>query len=104
MRLQLNNCVEVPGEFVFRPGGIHRWPEERGSGRIVSRKLAGEVGASGGRRLPTGLVVGLPYLKHAYNESDDSECERKAQDTHFQFFCGCRLSAKRGGPGIWTVG
>jgi len=34
------------------------------------------------------LMVGLLYLKHAYNESDESVCERWAQDVYFQFFCG----------------
>lgn len=33
-------------------------------------------------------MVGLLYLKHAYNESDESVCERWAQDVYFQFFCG----------------
>jgi IS5 family transposase len=34
-------------------------------------------------------MVGLLYLKHAYNESDESVCERWAQDPDFPFpFCG----------------
>lgn len=33
-------------------------------------------------------MVGLLYVKHAYNESDESVCERWAQDVYFQFFCG----------------
>jgi transposase, IS5 family len=33
-------------------------------------------------------MAGLLYLKHAYNESDESVCERWAQDVYFQFFCG----------------
>lgn len=28
------------------------------------------------------LMVGLLYLKHAYNESDESVCERWAQDVY----------------------
>lgn len=39
-------------------------------------------------RLPIRLMAGLLYLKHAYNESDESVCERWAQDVYFQFFCG----------------
>jgi IS5 family transposase len=35
-------------------------------------------------------TFGLLCLKHAYNESDESVCERWAQDVCvlFQFFCG----------------
>jgi len=46
------------------------------------------VGAAGRPRLPIRLLVGLLYLKHAYNESDESVCERWAQDVYFQYFCG----------------
>jgi transposase, IS5 family len=44
--------------------------------------------AAGRPRLPLRLMVGPLYLKHAYNESDESACERWAQDVYFQFFCG----------------
>ncbi|KAI3611822.1 IS1478 transposase (plasmid) [Cupriavidus necator H850] len=33
-------------------------------------------------------MVVLLYLKHAYNESDESVCERWAQDVYYQFFSG----------------
>jgi len=55
---------------------------------VSSQELAGGVSAAGRPRLPVRLMVGLLYLKHAYNESDDSVCERWAQDVYFQFFCG----------------
>jgi transposase, IS5 family len=32
--------------------------------------------------------LGLLYLKHAYTESDETECERWAQDVYSQFCCG----------------
>ncbi len=48
----------------------------------------GGVSAAGRPRLPLRLMVGLLYLKHAYNESDESVCERWAQDVYFQYFCG----------------
>jgi IS5 family transposase len=55
----------------------------------VAPKLAGAgVSAAGRPRLSIRLMVGLLYLKHAYNESDESVCERWAQDVYFQFFCG----------------
>jgi transposase, IS5 family len=51
--------------------------------------LAGAGASVAGRpRLPIRLMVGLLYLKHAYNESDESVCERWTQDVYFQFFCG----------------
>ena len=53
-----------------------------------SLELAGGVSAAGRPRLPMRLMVGLLYLKHAYNESDETVCERWAQDVYFQFFCG----------------
>jgi transposase, IS5 family len=55
----------------------------------VAPALAGVgVSAAGRPRLPVRLMVGLLYLKHTYNESDESVCERWAQDVYFQFFCG----------------
>jgi IS5 family transposase len=61
---------------------------------VSSQELAG-VSAAGRPRLPVRLMVGLLYLKHAYNESDDSVCERWAQDVYFQFFCGEEYSQPR---------
>ena len=52
-------------------------------------KLAGAGVSTAGRpRLPIRLMVGLLYLKHAYNLSDEAVCERWAQDVYFQHFCG----------------
>jgi IS5 family transposase len=55
---------------------------------VSSQELAGGVSVAGRPRLPVRLMVGLLYLKHTYNESDESVCERWAQDVYFQFFCG----------------
>lgn len=55
---------------------------------VSPMELAGGISAAGRPRLPIRLMVGLLYLKHAYNESDESVCERWAQDVYFQFFCG----------------
>ncbi len=38
--------------------------------------------------LPTRLVVGLHYLKHAYNESDESVVTRLLANPYWQYFCG----------------
>jgi len=38
--------------------------------------------------LPTRLVVGLHYLKHAYNESDETVVARLLENPYWQYFCG----------------
>ncbi len=38
--------------------------------------------------LPTRLVVGLTYLKNAFNESDESVVERFLENPYWQYFCG----------------
>lgn len=38
--------------------------------------------------LPTRLVVGLHYLKHAFNESDESVVTRLLENPYWQYFCG----------------
>ena len=52
-------------------------------------EVAGAGVSNAGRpRLAIRLMVALLYLKHAYNESDESLVERWAQDVYFQFFSG----------------
>jgi IS5 family transposase len=38
--------------------------------------------------LPTRLIVGLHYLKHAFNESDESVAGRFLENPYWQYFCG----------------
>jgi IS5 family transposase len=38
--------------------------------------------------LPTRLVVGLHYLTHAFNESDESVVGRFLENPYWQYFCG----------------
>jgi hypothetical protein len=55
----------------------------------TSVQVAGAGVSNAGRpRLPIRLMVALLYLKHAYNESDESVAERWSQDVYFQFFSG----------------
>jgi len=44
------------------------------------------ISAAGRPRLPIRLMVGLLYLKHAYNESDESVCERWAENVYWAVF------------------
>jgi len=46
---------------------------------------ADELGRLG---MNTRLVVGLLYLKHAFDESDESMVARWAENLYWQFFCG----------------
>lgn len=38
--------------------------------------------------LPTRLMVGLHYLKHAFNFSDEDACNEFRQNPYWQYFCG----------------
>jgi len=38
--------------------------------------------------LPTRLIVGLHYLKHAFNESDESVVARLLENPCWHYFCG----------------
>ena len=49
----------------------------------------GRLFADKGRpALPTRLVVGLHYLKHAFNESDESVVARLLENGYWMYFCG----------------
>lgn len=43
---------------------------------------------NGAPALPMRLMVGLHYLKHAFNESDESVVERWVENPYWQYFCG----------------
>ena len=52
-------------------------------------QVAGAGTSAAGRpRLPIRLMVSLLYLKHAFNESDESVCARWAENVVWQFFSG----------------
>ena len=38
--------------------------------------------------LPTLLLAGLHYLKHTFNESDESIVARSVENPNWQYFCG----------------
>lgn len=42
----------------------------------------------GAPAVPTRLMVGLHYLKHAYNESDESVVAKWVENPYWQYFCG----------------
>jgi transposase, IS5 family len=45
--------------------------------------------------LPIRLLVGLHYLKHAYNVSDEAVVERFLENPYWQYFCGCEYFQHR---------
>lgn len=49
---------------------------------------AAGVSRAGRPRLPIRLMVSLLYLKHAFNESDESVCERWSENVVWQLFSG----------------
>ncbi|TWU27627.1 IS5 family transposase [Bythopirellula polymerisocia] len=48
---------------------------------------AEELGRPG---VNTRLMVGLMYLKHTFNESDESVVARWVENPYWQYFCGCQ--------------
>ncbi len=54
----------------------------------TSELVGAGVSKAGRPRLPIRLMVALLYLKHAYNESDETVVQRWSQDVYFQFFSG----------------
>ncbi len=55
----------------------------------VFEKKFGKLYADKGRpALATRLMVGLHYLKHAFNESDESVVARLLENPYWQYFCG----------------
>ncbi len=59
-------------------------------------ELAGAGPSAAGRpRLPIRLMVSLLYLKHAYNESDETLVERWAENVQWQFFSGMQYYEPR---------
>src|ERR1700722_15201053 len=55
---------------------------------VAPKRAGAGISAAGRPRLSIRLMVGLLYLKHAYNESDEAVCERWAQSVYFQYLCG----------------
>lgn len=53
---------------------------------VIDSCYAEDLGRPG---VNTRLMVGLLYLKSAFNESDESVVERWVENPYWQFFCGC---------------
>lgn len=60
------------------------WPEFDAA---IDACYAEDIGRPG---VNTRLMVGLVYLKHAFDESDESLVARWVENPYWQFFCGCQ--------------
>lgn len=54
----------------------------------MTRVVAAGVSNAGRPRMPLRLMVSLLYLKHAFNESDESLVQRWSENVYWQFFSG----------------
>jgi transposase, IS5 family len=50
--------------------------------------LAPRLNAAGRPRVPLRVMIGLLYLKHAFDESDEAVVQRWAENPYWQYFCG----------------
>lgn len=54
----------------------------------VEERFGGLYAEEGRPGIPIRLMVGLHYLKHAFNESDETVVERWVENPYWQHFCG----------------
>lgn len=79
-RSRLENLLDH-GHALYRLAGLVEWSGfDRAFGRFY-RPL-------GRPAKPTRLMVGLSYLKHIYDLSDEAVCERWRENPYWQFLCG----------------
>ncbi len=65
-----------------------RLSERIGWSRLESELDELYTSGAGQPPLPTRLLVGLHYLKYAFDESDESVVERWVENPYWQYFCG----------------
>ena len=54
----------------------------------VEERFGGLYAEAGRPGIPIRLMVGLHYLKHAFNESDETVVECWVENPYWQYFCG----------------
>lgn len=69
---------------------LYRLAGKIGWGAVEERfgALYSEEGRPG---IPIRLMVRLHYLKHAFNESDETVVDRWVENPYWQYFCGGRI-------------
>jgi IS5 family transposase len=80
-RARLRNQLDLKRPLV-RLAELIEWQRFETAFGALYHETAGRPGK------PMRLMVGLTYLKHTYNLSDDQVCERWVENPYWQFFCG----------------
>jgi len=83
-RARLENMLDMRHPLV-RVSHVMPWD---GLIAAIGHALPAVPEGAGRRPLPARLVIGLLYLKHAYDLSDEALCERWLENPYFQYFCG----------------
>ena len=79
-RSRLDQIINMKHELV-RLGDEINWT-------WIDEELADLFETDGRPGLPTRFMIGLLFLKHIYNLSDENVCERWVHDPYFQYFTG----------------
>ena len=79
---QLSSILK-PQHPLVRLGEAINWPQIE---QTVEPLYAGDFGRPG---CSTRLMVGLHFLKYAFDQSDESVVERWVENPYWQSFCGC---------------
>jgi transposase, IS5 family len=80
-RARLSNQLDLKHPLI-RLAGLIEWENFETEFGALYHETLGRPGK------PTRLMVGLTYLKHSYNLSDEQVCERWLENPYWQFFCG----------------
>ena len=80
-RARLSHQLD-PKHPLVRLAGLIEWQSFETTFGSLYHETVGRAGK------PTRLMVGLTYLKHTYNLSDEQVCERWVENPYWQFFCG----------------
>jgi transposase, IS5 family len=80
-RARLSNQLDLKHPLV-RLAELLDWQRFETAFGALYHETAGRPGK------PTQLMVGLTYLKHTYNLSDEEVCARWVENPYWQFFCG----------------
>jgi len=80
-RARLSNQLDLRHPLI-RLAGLIDWESFETEFGSLYHETLGRPGK------PTRLMVGLTYLKHSYNLSDEQVCERWLENPYWQFFCG----------------
>jgi transposase, IS5 family len=79
-RSRLENLLDH-GHELYRLAGLIEWGG-------FDREFGQFYRPLGRPAKPTRLMVGLSYLKHIYDLSDEAVCERWRENPYWQFLCG----------------